>query len=161
MPRVLLSCILSCFVLLSALSGCVRVEYLGYRGDQSWPTGAAFVKRVQGYEVFEGLPQRPYEVVGLIDVYNEDPFASYQSRGRVIKLVRQKGGDAIIWLSDRIVATGAINSVDRIREPTTIDTGRSTQPEVTETKGGISTRRTATKMLRSSLLVIRWKPGVG
>lgn len=141
--------------------GCVRVDYLDYRGSQEWPTGSAFVRLIADIEVYEGLPQRPYEVIGIIDVFDDDPFDNDYARKKILQFVESEGADALIWLSDRIVASGALNMGDQIREPATVDTGRSTQPEVMVTRVNQYTAMTTTKLLRSSLLLIKWKHAEG
>lgn len=136
---------------------CVKVEYREYRGLQDWPTGSSFVGRVEGVEVYEGLPQRPYEVIGLIDVYSSDPFGSSQTTKKVLDLVDMKDAHAVIWLSNRIVSTGSLYMGNIQKEPASIDTGRSSQPEMLITSIGQYTRTTTKKVLRSTLLLIQWK----
>ena len=126
-----------CLVLLPIL-GCVRVEYLDYQGKQAWPTGSAFVSSVDNLKVYEGLPQVPDEVVGLIDVHDEKPFDDLSARSKIMRLVRTKDADALIWLSDRLVASGSLLMGELNRSPVTVDAGRSSD--------SIST-----------LLLIRWK----
>lgn len=55
--------------------GCVRVEYLEYRGIQAWPTGSAFVQKVEGVDVYEGLPNRTYEVILVQEEPPQQPVA--------------------------------------------------------------------------------------
>lgn len=139
------------------LPSCVKVEYREYRGLQDWPTGSAFVGRVEGVEVYEGLPQRPYEVVGLIDVYSGDPFESDSATKEVLELVDVKDAHALIWLSDRIVASGSLHMGNALKQPASIDTGRSSQPQMLITNVGQYTRTTTKRVLRSTLLLIQWK----
>ncbi len=147
---VLLACVL--------LNGCTRIEYLDYKGSQDWPTGAAFVKTLDGMEVYEGLPPCAYEVVGLIDVYDEKPFyLDNTAKNKVIELAKDHKADAILWLSDRTVSTGYMKMKQQKTEPTSVDTGRSSQPEIIISNVSQSTITSYKKSLRHSLLLIRWK----
>jgi hypothetical protein len=84
-------------VAVALVGGCTRVEYLDYRGVQSWPKGSAFVQKVDGVDVYEGLPNQNYEVIGLVDVYDDKPFYHDDTtRGKVIKLAKEHGASAII-----------------------------------------------------------------
>ena len=139
------------------LPSCVRVEYREYRGLQDWPTGSAFVGRVEGVEVYEGLPQRPYEVVGLVDVYSSDPFGNSEATKKVLDLVDMKDAHALIWLSDRIVTSGSLHMGSTLEKAASIDTGRSSQPEMLITNVGQYTRTSTKRVLRSTLLLIQWK----
>jgi len=139
--------------------GCVRVEYCAYRGRQDWPTGSAFVGRVEGIEVFEGLPQRPYEVIGLVDVYADEPFVDHHATKKVLEYVKNKDADALIWLSDRVVSSGSLRMESETKDPASIDTGRSSQPEMVITNVNQYVQTSRTERLRSTLLLIRWKGG--
>jgi len=140
-------------------TGCVRVDYLEYRGSQKWPTGSAFVRTIKGVEVYEGLPQRPYQVIGLLDVFQSDPFAGAAARNKIMKIVEDRNVQAIIWLSDRLVSSGSLIMDDDVREAASVDTGRSTQPEIVITRVQQYASRTVRKPLRSTLLLIRWASG--
>lgn len=148
------------FCVLPVFSGCVRVEYLKYRGPQNWPTGGAFIQLVEGIEVYEGLPTRPYEVIGLIDIYDGDPFENSQARDEVMELVDTKDADALLWLSARRVASGGLEMPDYAQAAAQVDAGRSTQPEVVITQVSQYVARQTRRALRSSLLLIKWKAGV-
>lgn len=139
-------------------SGCTRIEYLDYRGNQDWPTGSAFVQTIDGMEVYEGLPNCDYEVVGLIDVYDDKPF--YQDstvKSKVIELAKDHKASAILWLSDRTVSTGHLKMKKQKTDPASVDTGRSSQPEIVVSNVSQSTVTSYKKSLRTSLLLIRWK----
>lgn len=144
--------------------GCTRVEYLEYRGIQQWPIGSAFVQDVDGVDVFEGLPDKAYTVIGMIDVYDDKPFfLSDDTKKKVLKLAQEHEADALVWLSDRAVTSGSLRMADQSRDPATLDTGRSSQPEVlvTNVNAYNNNAYSATqykKALRSSLLLVKWKP---
>ena len=139
------------------LPSCVRVEYREYRGLQDWPTGSAFVGRVEGVEVYEGLPHRSYEVIGLVDVYSGEPFENSQATREVLDFVDVKDAHALIWLSDRILASGSLHMGHALKEPASIDSGRSSQPEMLITNVGQYTQTSTKRALRSTLLLIQWK----
>jgi hypothetical protein len=128
------------------LPSCVRVEYREYRGPQDWPTGASFVGRVEGVEVYEGLPQRPYQVVGLVDVYSDEPFESGSAKKEVLDLVDTKDAHALIWLNDFVVASGSLHMENAIKGPVSIESGRAGRTVGASEPGG-----------RSTLLLIQWK----
>jgi hypothetical protein len=145
-------------LILVLLVGCTRIEYLEYRGPQAWPTGSAFVQEIEDIEIYEGLPSCNYDVVGLIDVYNEKPF--YQDDTickKVLKLVKEHGGDAILLLSDRTISSGYLKMGQVHKEAASIDTGRSNQPEMIVTNMTNDVATSYKKSLRSSLFVIKWK----
>jgi hypothetical protein len=151
------------FIALTALlpfavfGACVRIDYVPYRGAQEWPTGSAFVHDVDGVEVYEGLPTRNYQVVGLIDIYDDAPFFhSDDVKKRVLKLMRERGSDALVWLSERSIMSGSLRMQQTQREPSFLDAGRSTQPEVVITTGNQNSTVSARKVLRGTVLVISW-----
>jgi len=141
-----------------SLTGCTRIEYLEYRGTQDWPTGSAFVQNIDGVEVYEGLPPCAYRVVGLVDVYDEKPFYLNSAvRSKVVDLAKEHNADAIIWLSDRTISTGVFKQNKRESDPASLDTGRSSQPEIIISNVSQSTVTSYKKSLRSSLLLVQWK----
>ena len=88
-------------------AGCTNIEHLPYSGMQEWPTGSAFIRLVDDMKVYEGLPDRPYEVLGLIDIYSNKPFYRDRDvRRRVLEIARDYEADALLSLSDRTVSSG-------------------------------------------------------
>ena len=153
---------------LSLLAGCgPRVEFMQYRGVQNWPTGSAFVRTVKGMEVYEGLPDRPYEVVGLIDVYDNKPFFFNDSATKqVLDYAQKSNANALVWLSKRVVMSGSLQMADANREAAAVDTGHSTQPLITHVEGGAQASGSNSVQYRedvwvepqrSTVLAIRWK----
>lgn len=142
-----------------SLVGCTRVEYLEYRGVQAWPKGSAFVQDVDGVDIFEGLPNRDYDVIGLVDVYDDKPFFhDGTTKDKVLKIAKEHKADAIVWLSDRTVSSGSLKmGTEHNRDATLLDTGRSSQPEMVITNVSQYTATSYKKSLRSSLLLVRWK----
>ncbi len=140
------------------VGGCTRVEYLEYRGVQSWPIGSAFVQNIDGVDVYEGLPNQNYEVIGLVDVYDTKPFYHDDSvRGKVIKIAKEHGAQALLWLSDRTVNSGHFKMGENKVDPASLDTGRSSQPEMIVTNVSQNTATSYKKAMRSSLLLVKWR----
>jgi hypothetical protein len=50
------------------LSGCARLSYTVYQGEQqNWPVSkGAFVRTVDGMQIFNAPPFKPYDVLGEI-----------------------------------------------------------------------------------------------
>jgi hypothetical protein len=97
--------------------GCTRVDYLSYQGIQDWPTGSAFVQSVDNVDVYEGLPSKPYTVVGLIDVYDDQPFfLNNDVKKKVLKMASEHDADALVWLSDRAVSSGSLRMRENNRD---------------------------------------------
>ena len=153
--------------LLVLAAGCgPRVEFMQYRGAQNWPTGGAFIRAVKGMDVYEGLPDKPYEVVGLIDVYDNKPFfdnASATHDG--LEFAKKNNASALVWLSKRSILSGSLRLPENVREPAELDTGHSTQPLVTRVRGAAQGNAGSVQYAedvwvepqRSTLLAIRWK----
>lgn len=148
--------LLAVSTLLASVS-CVKVDYLRYIGRQDWPTGSAFIREVEGMDVFEGLPSKPYRVIGLIDVYAGDPFKNAPALKKVKQHFQDAGADAMIWLSDRVVSSGSLKMGNAFKEAASLDTGRSSQPEILVTSTSEYTRTSARYGLRSTLLLIQWE----
>ena len=145
-------------VMIVLVTGCVRVEFMEYRGRQDWPTGSAFVRQVEGNEdidLYEGLPSEPYKVIGLVDVYDSDPLGT-GSRGKVVELVRFHNADALLWLSARAVSSGFLLMGETDHPSAIIDAGRSTQPTATISSKD-QTASAKVDSFRSTLLLIRFK----
>ena len=152
-------------VLLAAGCG-PRVEFMQYRGVQNWPVGGAFVRVVDGMDVYEGLPDKPYEVVGLIDIYDNKPFFQNAfATHDVLECAKKNNASALVWLSKRAIMSGSLSMTEAGREPAEIDTGHSTQPLVIRVRSrggsnGDSVRFAEDVWVepqRSTVLAIRWK----
>jgi hypothetical protein len=143
---------------LLAAPACTRVDYLDYRGVQEWPVGSAFVQCVDGMDVYEGLPNRAYEVIGMIDVYDDKPFfLSDDTKKKVLDLAKEHSAQALVWLSDRTITSGYLKMGTAGKNSASIDTGRSSQPEMMVTQVSQYVATSYKKSLRSSLLIVRWK----
>jgi hypothetical protein len=71
-------------------------------------------------EVYEGLPDRLYEVVGLIDVYDNKPFFfSDSATKQVLDYAQKNNANALVWLSKRVVMSGSLGMDEANREPAT------------------------------------------
>jgi len=85
-------------------TGCTPVAYLQYHGAQGWPTGAGFALYVDKVPVYVGLPNKPYDVVGLIDVYDDKPFFSRrfnEVKGSQAGKGQQRGRSHLVKRSNR------------------------------------------------------------
>jgi len=162
------SCWWACLCVLAVVAtGCgPRVEFMQYRGVQDWPVGGAFVRVVKGMDVYEGLPDRAYEVVGLIDIYDQKPFFENAiATHDVLDHAKKNNADALVWLSKRAILSGSLRVAATVREPAELDTGHSTQPLVTRVRGAAHANGDSVQYAedvwvepqRSTLLVIRWK----
>jgi len=142
----------------AAGTGCTPVAYLQYQGAQGWPTGSGFVLYVDEVPVYEGLPSKTYEVVGLIDVYDSKPFFLDDStKAKVLKLLKKNKGDALVWLNDRTVTSGSCSVGAQKAQPVHINSGGSSQPELVAIRGDEHRSESYVQRLRSTLLVIKWK----
>ena len=148
-------------------AGCgPRVEFMQYRGAQDWPTGGAFVRVVSGMDVYEGLPDKPYEVVGLIDIYDNKPFFQNAfATHDVLEHAKKNNANALVWLSKRAIMSGSLRMAEAAHEPAEIDAGHSTQPLVTRVRGSATASGDSVRYAedvwvepqRTTLLAIRWK----
>lgn len=134
------------------LAGCSQIGWRDYRGPQAWATGGAFVSDLDGLPLYEGLPERPYEVIGMIEAYDDgDWFRSSANLSRVKKLAQDHDGDALIWLSGRAVSFGVFEQDGEHLGGDRLSAGSDRTAEYLEldltSKGGF----------RDCLLLIRWK----
>jgi hypothetical protein len=87
------------------LCGCTQVNYTAYVGQQQdWPfaTGVV-VQRRFALPVYQGPPDRPYRVLGWVQVENARG-ALWRKTGGVefaVKEAAKRGADAVILLGNR------------------------------------------------------------
>jgi len=101
---------LACITL--ACCGCTQVNYTAYVGQQQdWPfaTGVV-VQRGLAVPIYQGPPDRPYRILGWIEVENARG-ALWQKRGGVeyaVKEAAKRGADAVILLRSRANTSGIL-----------------------------------------------------
>jgi hypothetical protein len=96
-----------CFIALLALllCGCANVEYTAYSGaQQNWPVGrGSFVQQKFDLPVYLGPPDRPYRLLGYMEVESA-PLAVWEtgkseSIKPAVKEAIKHGADAVILLA--------------------------------------------------------------
>lgn len=96
-------------VLLVPIAGCGSVTWRDYHGVQDWATGSGFSSETKdGLNIYEGLPERPYEVLGIVEAQGPASFFTQPAhRKRMHELIREHGGDAMIVIGREIIKTGS------------------------------------------------------
>lgn len=89
-------------------TGCATATFSPYIGQQqNWPTAqGTFARHVRGIDIFEGLPARPYEVVGRLSIVGEPRSLDSQLAWKV----KACGGDAAIIGSAQTFTAGSVNT---------------------------------------------------
>ncbi len=137
---------------LAAFTGCSQLEWREYRGPQDWATGGAFVSDLDGMPLYEGLPDRPYAVVGMIEAYDDgDWFRSAANVDKIKDLAQTHDGDALLWISGRAVTLGEFRQGVRSSGGEGLSAGGDRPADSLELIPGDRTG------FRDCLLMIRWK----
>src|SRR5437763_14915551 len=91
------------------LCGCANVEYTAYSGrQQNWPVASgSFVQRKYDVPLYLGPPDRPYRVLGYIQV--EAPIGIYETG--YSETLRPAAREAARHGADAIVLLGSENNV--------------------------------------------------
>ena len=88
------------------ICSCTQVNYTSYVGQQQdWPfANGALVHRRFALPVYEGPPERPYRLLGWIEVENARGTLWRKSGGVdfAVKEAARRGADAVILLRNRI-----------------------------------------------------------
>lgn len=97
------------FILISSVSGCGSVTWRAYHGEQDWATGSGFASETKdGLQIYEGLPDRPYNVLGLVEAQGPANFITRpMHQDRMRKLIREHGGDGMIIIGRELIRTGS------------------------------------------------------
>ena len=101
---------LACITLV--ICGCTQVNYTSYVGQQQeWPfaTGVV-VQRGLAIPIYQGPPDRPYRILGWIEVENARG-ALWRKKGGVeyaVKEAAKRGADAVILLGNRANTPGTL-----------------------------------------------------
>jgi hypothetical protein len=109
------------FALLAiSLNGCANVEYTAYSGaQQKWPVASgSFVQRKFDLPVYFGPPDRPYQVLGYMEVESA-PLSVWESGKNesikpAVKEAAKHGADAVILLTSgaNVVGASTFNSAN-------------------------------------------------
>src|SRR5439155_11251123 len=96
------------------LWGCATADFHQYTGaQQNWPTASgAFVSTKYDVPVYFGLPNRPYIVLGSLDVTTGPPGGNLATRAEdgvefAAGKAKKMGGDAIVVLNYGKVQAGS------------------------------------------------------
>lgn len=97
-------------VLATIICGCANTRYTEYRGDGIIQGKGGSVRTVSGVEIWEnGGPNRKYKIIGFAqDNRGEGPIANAVWDSAITKLVKQKSGDAVVFVSTTKVLSGII-----------------------------------------------------
>ncbi len=86
-------------LMLIALTGCESMQFSKFSGEQkSWPTGNAFTEGAYAVPVYRGWPEKPYDVIGLVQFNQPGIDWNKGDEKQAAELARRAGGDAIILL---------------------------------------------------------------
>jgi hypothetical protein len=93
-------------------AGCGGVTWRDYHGPQEWATGSGFSSKTDdGLWVFEGLPDQPYQVLGVVEAQGPaNAFTQPAHRKQMHQLIREHNGDAMIIIGREIIRTGSAGS---------------------------------------------------
>lgn len=79
------------------LTGCEVMTFARYSGEpRTWPTGSSFSEAVYDVPVYRGWPEKPYDVLGLVQFDNPNVDWNRGDIMQAAKKAREVGGDAII-----------------------------------------------------------------
>jgi hypothetical protein len=86
-------------LMLLGLLGCGSMNFTKYAGDQTaWPAGSSFSDKVYAVPVFRGWPERPYEVLGVVQFNNPNIDWNEGDVKQAAGQAKAAGGEAIILM---------------------------------------------------------------
>jgi len=96
----------------ASISGCGNVTWRSYHGSQDWATGSGFSSKAKdGLLIYEGLPDRHYEVLGIAEAQGPANFITQpMHRKKMHEMIRKNGGNAMIIIGREIIRTGSSGS---------------------------------------------------
>ncbi len=99
-------------VIMLCVTGCGRVTWRDYQGRQDWAIGSGFCSQTKdGLLIFEGLPGRPYEVLGIVEAEGPaNAFTQPAHRKQMRQLIRDHDGNAMIIVGREVIRTGSSSS---------------------------------------------------
>lgn len=87
-------------VLALVCAGCAAVEFTPYEGTSQWRTASgSFVNRKHGMPIYDGLPPRPYRVIGFISTSVGDGFLRESTDAAAVRVARERQADALVLLT--------------------------------------------------------------
>lgn len=86
-------------LLASLVVGCTSTNFLMYQGtQQEWPTSpGALAEEREGVPIYHGLPPKPYDVLGELDLRRTHVLAP-STLGKAASEAKKRGADAVIVL---------------------------------------------------------------
>jgi hypothetical protein len=149
---------LTLLLITASLTGCVtKAEFTPYLGQQQpWPTEpGAFAKNYKGTAVYSTIPERPYTVVGSVDMTGAQ-LANMQAGAA--RAVRRHGGDAALILEKHSSFAGMIHNSDTTTQGTVNATAVNNQIRGSYTSTSQTTGFSAPVMRQHmTIWIIRWK----
>lgn len=87
------------------LSGCARLSYTRYQGEQqNWPMSkGAFVRTVDGIQIFNAPPFKPYDVLGKI-------VSKDAAERLLVHCAKTNDADAIFITDVQVVSDGTVTA---------------------------------------------------
>ena len=84
-------------ILAVLLTGCEAMNFSKYEGTaQIWPTGNAFTSGVFDVPVYGGWPEKPYDVLGIVQFGNANVDWNRGDMQLAARKAKEAGGDALI-----------------------------------------------------------------
>ena len=92
----------------SLFTGCARVKYTNWRGDNVFQGDGGSVEIVNEVEIWEnGAPNAKYKIVGVIDYKGRDALIQNKLKhGRLTKKALEYGADGLILMNDELLDAG-------------------------------------------------------
>lgn len=96
----------------SLLVGCGSVTWRAYHGPQNWATGPGLSSETKdGLVVYEGLPDVPYELLGIVEAQGPaSPLIRPDHRRKMHETIWEHGGNGMILVGREIIRTGSYSS---------------------------------------------------
>jgi hypothetical protein len=100
------------------LSGCAFPTWSPYSGVQKdWPTSdGAFTSPGTAIPVFDGLPPKPYTVLGRLDIWTANALVNL--RQRAASAAKSQGADAVLIDREGSFVAGMVSLNSRTTVPT-------------------------------------------